>query len=64
MAEERCPLVKRRESREPLRARANKYAAREWVPSEPNRARINSLMYYAYIAGYDSAKREAKKRDV
>ena len=53
---------KKRQSRAPLRARANRYIARTWIPDNPTRGKIGSLMYYAYIAGYDSAKREQKAR--
>lgn len=51
----------RRESRNPLRYRANLYAKRQWVPSSPSPLKINSLMYYAYIAGYDRRKREERE---
>lgn len=36
------------------------YANRTWKPDNPTARRIKSLMYYAYLAGYRRAKREAR----
>ncbi len=44
----------------PLYEKANRYAARAWVPDNPTRLKINSLMYYAYLAGYKRARKEFK----
>lgn len=45
----------------PLRIKANRYAAMQWVPTNPTEGEINWLMYYAYMAGYRAHKKEVRK---